>query len=132
MFYGASAFHHANNAAQNGDTITLSSGSFYGTTLDKPITIHGAGCVKDTVAGVLPTTFISQIYLDNHNDTLSLTIDGINGSEVYFYYNNNCKNVVINKCNINGLYPYGSTYNTYIYNTDFRNCIIKQFRYNGE
>lgn len=131
MFYGVNAFQNANNAAQNGDTITLSSGSFRGCTLSKAVTIHGAGCVEDTVASVLPTALIDDIYLDNHNDTLSLTIDGINGSEVKFYYKNNCKNVVVNKCNIRALYPYGSTYSTYIYNSSFGNCIIKQFWYNG-
>ena len=46
-FYGVNAFQQANNAATDGDTITLSSGDFNSCDLTKAITLHGAGMVSD-------------------------------------------------------------------------------------
>ncbi len=42
-YYGSSALQEAYNAANHGDVITLSSGSFLGTDIKKAITLRGAG-----------------------------------------------------------------------------------------
>lgn len=54
-FYGSNALVEAYNAADNGDIITLSSGSFTPTNINKGITLRGAGCVSDSVAGTNAT-----------------------------------------------------------------------------
>ncbi len=81
-FYGAEALANAVEAAQNGDVITLSSGTFKGATIGKSITVRGAGMsVGDD--GSLPTTISSNITVSVDNITLEgLYVNGflyING-----------------------------------------------------
>lgn len=77
-FYGSSALVQAHQAAESGDIITLSSGTFTGVNIDKAITLRGAGCVADTEAGTVPTVIANDFdiavadTLGNH-----LTIEGI-------------------------------------------------------
>ncbi len=108
-FYGVDAFVEANAAASNGDTITLSGGNFNGCTLSKAITIHGAGCVMDSVAGIAPTVIIGySTYIDQRNDTLSLMIEGIRFN------------------NLNNSFGYHG-----VYNVSFVKCNIESYNYNG-
>ena len=47
MFYGSSALKSAVTAAMSGDIINLSAGTFFSTTIDKAITLRGAGIDSD-------------------------------------------------------------------------------------
>lgn len=77
-YYGSSALQEAYHAADHGDVITLSSGSFLGTDIQKAITLRGAGMTVDTVAHTEPTVISTNFTIDV-SDTLShrLTLEGI-------------------------------------------------------
>ena len=77
-FYGTGALQEAYSAAAHGDVITLSSGSFLGTNIQKAITLRGAGMAVDTVSHTEPTV-ISNDFTINVSDTLShrFTMEGI-------------------------------------------------------
>ncbi len=47
IFYGSDALKSAHDAAQHGDVITLSSGTFNGVTITKALTIRGAGMMAN-------------------------------------------------------------------------------------
>ena len=85
MFYGANALANAHSAAVAGDIITLSSGSFNGCTITKPITLRGAGFENDTIANTMRTYTNESIYIDVPSDSLfNLTIEGIRFSTIYY------------------------------------------------
>lgn len=67
VFYGSNAFVSAYNAAVDGDIITLSSGTYNSCGIGKSLTIHGAGCVYDSITDVLPTSISGScsIYANN-------------------------------------------------------------------
>ena len=68
-YYGAEALVNAAAAAENGDVITLSSGTFKGATIAKSITVRGAGMsVGDD--GSLPTVISSNMIASVDNITL--------------------------------------------------------------
>ena len=79
VFYGSNALYQAHNAAEHGDVITLSSGSFALTSITKAVTIRGAGCESDTIAGFSPTLIASGVIanIQNDIDTAYLTIEGV-------------------------------------------------------
>lgn len=122
VFYGQNAFSSAYNAATNGDVITLSSGTFNGCDIGKSITIHGAGCVYDSVTNVLPTN-ISGSFIINANNA---NIEGIRflGTINFQYYGDCGNNNSFVKCNINAI---SSTYSNNRMNNSFVNCIINSF-----
>ncbi len=72
-FYGKEALVNAVAEADNGDNITLSSGLFSGTTIDKAITLKGAGMSPDTINGITPTTINSDMTIN----TSDVTVEGI-------------------------------------------------------
>ncbi len=59
-FYGTSALREAHEAAQHGDIITLSSGSFTSVNITKAITLRGAGMQVDTIAKTNPTMILGD------------------------------------------------------------------------
>lgn len=75
-FYGANALVEAHAAATAGDIITLSSGTFNQTTITKAITLHGAGCVADTL-GISPTIITNSCDINVANESFYLIIEGI-------------------------------------------------------
>lgn len=77
-FYGATALRDAHIAADHGDIITLSSGSFTATDIKKAVTIRGAGMSVDTVANTFPTIITGNFYI-NIPDTVKqrLTMEGL-------------------------------------------------------
>lgn len=135
VFYGADAFVSAYNAAVDGDVITLSSGTFNKCDISKSITIHGAGCVYDSVTNQLPTIISGNITFSFYDcSSCSTTIEGLNfigaitfgsGSSAYgnygHYYANN---ISFCKCFINSI---SSHFNHERWNNQFVNCIIKSF-----
>ena len=125
-FYGTNAFVEAHTAAQTGDIITLSSGTFVPTTITKAITLRGAGCAVDTVADTNPTIFGGDIVL-NVTDTVNfLTIEGILFSNEVQYMT--LYNPKFNRCNFTKINYYGSYY---MHNAEFVNCIFDQFLFSS-
>lgn len=120
-FYGVSALRDAYNASQDGDVITLSSGSFTSVDINKALTIRGAGMTtgSNAVATVLsgdfminiPTTTshslkLEGLYNNNHiyvNGTIS-NAQFLKCSFKYFYYNQGGKlsNAMFVHCKIMG------------------------------
>ena len=99
-YYGSSALQEAYNAANHGDVITLSSGSFLGTDIKKAITLRGAGMTVDTVAHTEPTVISSDFIIDV-SDTLShrLTMEGIYSNQRVKV--STLKNAMFLKCRFN-------------------------------
>lgn len=132
MFFGQDALSAAHGAAEDGDTITLSSGNFNGCTISKSITIHGAGCDEDTIAGLVPTTITSEIALYNIiNTAVPLTFEGLLcGNIRYGVSGSVCNNVIFKKCKVLKLcYDYHS-YS--VNNLQLIRCIIKDFYFTGQ
>ena len=121
-FYGTNAFVQAHTAAQTGDIITLSSGTFVPTTITKAITLRGAGCAVDTVANTNPTIFGGNIVLNVTDNANFLTIEGILFSNKVDYQT--LYNPKFNRCNFTEIDYYGSYYMS---NAEFVNCIINLF-----
>ena len=78
VFYGANALKEAHSAAQHGDAITLSSGSFNAVNITKAITLRGAGMAIDTLKNTYPT-IINGSFSIIISDSISkqLTVEGI-------------------------------------------------------
>lgn len=85
-FYGAKALIEAHSAAENGDVITLSSGSFVATNIEKALTIRGAGMEVDSINGTLPTILTGNFAI-NIPDTVSerLTLEGVYSNHTISY-----------------------------------------------
>ena len=77
VYYGLDAFVEANASAQDGDIITLSSGTFNPTAITKAITLRGAGCVSDAELMTFPTTITGQVYASIPDVENTLTIEGV-------------------------------------------------------
>lgn len=98
-FYGASALKDAHAAAANGDVITLSSGTFISTDINKGITVRGAGMGIDTTLVVEPTVITGNFKIDIP-DTVSnrLAIEGIYSNSTIQYVK--VKNPLFLKCRL--------------------------------
>ena len=126
VYYGANAFVEAHEAAQTGDIITLSSGTFTPTDITKAITLRGAGCAIDTVTDTQPTIFSNSITLNVTDTENFLTVEGIKfASYMYFGTLNSPK---FNRCNFSTI-QYSYSYYQYMSNAQFVNCIINYFYY---
>lgn len=126
-FYGSNALVEANEAAVDGDTITLSSGSFNGCSFGKAITVHGAGCAVDNIVGSAPTVIGSSI-MYAHNSTIPLSFEGLcfnDGDGICSYGSNN---VVFRKCYARITARYGSEP---INNLQLINCIVSDLWLTG-
>lgn len=131
VFYGTDAFASAVNVAVDGDVITLSSGTFNQCEITKAITVHGAGCVEDTVMGIEPTIIIGLVSIGNTCNTM-LTFEGIRFDNIKSSPNLgwNSQNIVFQKCMINNLKT-TNTYTHVIVNLQLLNCIVKYLDYYG-
>lgn len=128
FYYGSDALRNAHEAAENGDIITLSSGSFaspVNNTIDKAITLRGAGCVADSISGVQPTK-INDCYFHIEDEELTLTVEGIYFSNVAFGKLYHPKFV---KCNID--FIGNNSWDSWVYldNAQFTNCKFGGFRF---
>ncbi len=120
MYYGSNAFVQAHEAAQTGDIITLSSGTFNPTTITKAITMRGAGCCIDTITGIYPTVFNDELTADISDEEHSLTMEGICvNSSFSFGVLNNPRFI---KCNFNYLHSTGNS--SMMQNAQFVNCMV--------
>lgn len=98
-FYGATALREAHSAADHGDVITLSSGSFLSTGITKAITLRGAGMGIDPKTQTEPTIITGDISI-NINDTVTkrLTMEGIYNNNYIYYKTSTLKNAMFLKC----------------------------------
>ena len=124
-FYGADAFVQAYNAAtvDDGDIITLSSGTFVAHDINKGITLRGAGCAADTEAGTIPTVISGDFYLNLH-DTINtpVNIEGILFPNVV--KPQTLRNPTFTRCNFKKI-DWGGYYNI-MDNAQFVNCLIEE------
>lgn len=118
FFYGADALVNAHNAAETGDIITLSSGTFAPTTITKAITLRGAGCMEDTISGVHPTVIPGTMKFNVGDTENYLTVEGVFFSETVRRYSLHHPKFV--KCNFNSF----SWYNNSMDNAQFVNCVL--------
>ena len=139
MYYGTNAFVQAHEAAQTGDIITLSSGTFNPTTITKAITLRGAGCCMDTVTSIYPTVFESSITANVPDEDHSLIIEGICFNNSFYCHNLNNPKFI--KCNFDYfsnssgyLMQYAQFINCYFdwysmsdvsHHVQFTNCYVK-------
>lgn len=125
IFYGMNAFVEAHAAAETGDIITLSSGSFTPTTITKAITLHGAGFVTDTVSGTTPTVFSAAISANVDDEVNYLTIEGIRFTSDFKY--GKLYNPHFYKCYFGSFYNTGNTNTSHMENAQFINCRVNHF-----
>lgn len=138
-FYGNSALREAHEAAQHGDIITLSSGSFTPVYITKAITLRGAGMQVDTIAKTNPTIITGNFNI-NIPDSVEqrLTVEGLYCSEdiqvqnlknasflkdrIYIHTGNRSKmqNITFIHCKISGFYNDGNDNNS----ASIVNCYI--------
>jgi hypothetical protein len=118
-FTGPNAFAQAHSAAADGDTITLSSGNFDGCDITKAITLHGAGCVSDTL-GIMPTQISGNV--DNYisNDSMFMTIEGIAFSSMSYI---NIKHAKFIRCNISSFVTHNLSWES-MEDVQFINCLV--------
>ncbi len=140
VYYGASAFEQAYNAAANGDIITLSDGMFYAPdNMRKGITVRGNGACSDTARHSTGTYFMEEFSVSNLRDTLHFEAEGIYFNHLKIISSNdiNLKRCYINKIeqNYNSGTRYGglqatncvikgSLYGTDVFNNIYSNCIL--------
>ena len=124
VYYGTNAFVEAHTAAQTGDIITHSSGTFVPCEINKAITLRGAGCAIDTVANTNPTIFGGTIELNVADTANFLTIEGI-------LFTNDVKYRTLytpefNRCSFTRV---GALSGSGMHNAQFVNCIIDSFNF---
>ena len=130
-FYGARALKSAHAAAEHGDVITLSSGSFQAVDITKAVTIRGAGMQVDTIAKIYPSVIVGK-YAINVADTLEqhLTMEGVYCDDNTVTVYNRLKNATFIKSRF---YEFISVYGEtngygYMINLAFIHCkIAKHF-----
>ena len=128
FYYGANALVDAHNAAETGDIITLSSGTF--ATPDwfsKAITLCGAGCVEDTISGVHPTVIPGDMIFNVEDTENYLTVEGIYFSQNPKFANLHHPKFV--KCNFNS-WQFFSIYDN-LDNAQFVNCVFNSFNFSN-
>jgi hypothetical protein len=120
-FYGASALKQAHEAAEHGDVITLSSGTFTSTDITKAITLRGAGWKFDVANHKEPTILSGDFDIDiPDNVEQRLTIEGIyHNSTIYYWGTLNNPTFIKNRFN-----SLRNSYNGNIHNGTFINCRI--------
>ena len=86
-FYGGNALKEALEAAQTGDVISLSPGTFTATNITKAVTIQGAGYVQDPANNRYCTEIKGSFNIELPAGEKGLTFEGIK-------HTNNYKNIL--------------------------------------
>lgn len=121
VFGGSSALQNAMTAAVTGDIITLSSGSFNGVTIDKAVTLRGAGMETDTINGVLPTIIDGNLSFNTSEPNLS--VEGIKVTGTTSVGSGTLTDAIFQKCHFSRFDQYSNTYNRFK-NVTFLHCNI--------
>lgn len=132
VFYGQSALSEAHSAADTGDIITLSPGTFNSVNITKAVTIRGAGMFPDTDAGTEATILVNDYYIQiPESQDHSLYMEGIynNSATVMIRKSYNAQFVKCYFMKINHYYSdNGMKYGTEM-NSSYIQCIIRNFRH---
>ena len=118
-FYGVDAIKLANEAAVDGDVITLSGGIYNGTTITKAVTLRGTGVYANDDAMIYHSKLSSSLYINIADSEHQLKIEGIYLASVYITRTLN--KPIFNKCIISGIYNNSSGW---ISKGTFINCYI--------
>lgn len=115
-FYGKEAFVNAVAQSADGDKITLSSGLFTATDIDKSITVKGAGMSADTINGIEPTVISSDFTIQKEN----VILEGLfmSGGLTLNHYNN----IKIISCTIEGTIKNNNSHKKGVVNKYFIGC----------
>ena len=125
-FYGATALQKAHAAAENGDVITLSSGTFLSVDITKAVTLRGAGMVLDAATQTEPTVLANDFKITIADDvTGRLTIEGVYSNQRVTI--EKLKNAMFLKDRMREIYINSSGYGT---DLTFIHCRIA-YRYQG-
>ena len=115
MYYGNGALYQAHNAAQSGDIINLSGGSFASVKITKGITLRGTG-IDDVSPTYLSGDFSIEV---PSTETNRLTMEGIR-CPGKITMSGDCSNPYFVKCRFTSLYSASFS----MKNATFVNCII--------
>lgn len=129
MFYGQNALVDAYSAAETGDIITLSSGTFTPCDITKAITLRGAGMKPNTLSGATPTIIAGSFNISiPTNNNAYLTMEGIRNDH-QIKYSGDLSNPKFIRCQFNEIVcsfiqTSTITYTGRITNATFNNCIV--------
>ena len=132
-YYSGSAFVQAYNAAADGDTIMLSSGTFQAVNISKSLTIVGSGMHTDSVKNIFPTKLAGDFSIGSaaENATLSnVKMEGLyhNGVITFCHLIRNTflANCSFHKCRLRDVrsYVFSTDCISTLHNMVFSNCII--------
>lgn len=99
VFNGQYALSVALEAAEHGDIITLSSGTFVSANITKAVTLRGAGNADDNITGQTVTRVAGSFNLNIPNDVEnSLSIEGIIFTGTMYKMTPEHKNATFTKC----------------------------------
>lgn len=130
-FYGTSALSEANMVAEDGDVITLSSGTFFAPTdtITKAITLRGAGMELDTLKGIVPSIIQGNLVFNvSESSSAKLLVESIDIQGNIKY--SSLKDPQFLKCRVDTIKQASS--NSQIVNSYFLHCIIaRQFKLNA-
>lgn len=127
VFSGGDALVQAHAAANEGDVITLSSGSFTSPTITKSVSIYGAGFEKDAATGTDVTQLRSDLNIGLADATVSnVHVEGlyINGGVVLSMSNSKVDGLLIAKCFLLNGMTFSNAATTK--NMQVQNCILKK------
>ena len=149
-FYGIDALKEAHQAAVAGDVITLTGGTFNATTINKAITLRGAGMLADLNINTYPTIISGDMSFALPDQVHRLTIEGIKflnnviiKTPLYRPYFQKCIFTSIEQYNSNGNLSFATFLNCYINswnhqyneafndNSTFINCMLWLPSYTG-
>ena len=133
VFYGADALKNALTAANDGDLITLTAGTFNAPTITKGVTIQGAGYVTDAAVGKYPTVINGDIAIQPQEGEIEgLVIEGIYSDNTISFGTYN-KYITATACVIkkSRLKEINLTGYSYSGNSHTKNCLIDQCRISG-
>lgn len=99
-FYGPDGLKNAVAAAQQGDVLSLSGGTFNATTIDKAITIQGAGYIQDTNSNRYRTMIVGEMTIDLPAGQSGLLIEGIH-TDNNINIDGTCTGMSFQRCLIN-------------------------------
>lgn len=125
MFYGADALQKANAAADHGDVINLSAGTFNGCIVTKAITLRGAGCSGSQVtfinSDIAPRVSFDSTIVDSTNYAVRIEGLYLDGT---LNIGKNFNNATIIKCVLDQIIfdqGGGQAYNMNVYNCKLTN-----------
>ncbi len=109
IFKGVNALNTAYTAAQNGDTLYLSGGSFTPpSAFDKQLLIFGAGHYVDSTMATSKSFILGNVVLSGNADNIMIQGVDING-DLNFSVNQAVNNVIVRFCRMNNFSVTGSS-----------------------